>query len=135
MIIPSEGAYAGSVASHGPQASASLGVPDLDQAFVSANGNVRATLDPRNRGDDVILKLAELCDTARGRIPHINAGAKSHSKDITTTPIDQIKVEVIRQIWSVQDFERNFAHGAWSFARAEEKTLTVEADGGEAVEL
>lgn len=88
MIIPGERAYTGSVTSHGPQASASFCVPDLDEAFISANGNMGATLDPRNRGDNVILELAEFCDTARCRIPHEDAGAKSYSKDITTAPID-----------------------------------------------
>ncbi len=37
-----------------------VGIPDLDEAFIGADCDVGTSLDPGDRGDDVVLQVAEL---------------------------------------------------------------------------
>ena len=63
VIIPGQGAYAGSVTRHGTETPLLLSVPDLHKTFVGTDGNMSAALNPGDRCDDIILKIAELVDT------------------------------------------------------------------------
>ena len=58
VVVPGQGAYAGGVTCHGSEAAAFLCVPDLNEAFVCTYGDVGTALDPRDRGNDVVLEIA-----------------------------------------------------------------------------
>lgn len=74
VFVPGQGADAGGVAGHGAKAAGSLGVIDLHEAFVCADGEVGAPLDPGDRGDCVVvLEFAELVHAASGGVPHVDA--------------------------------------------------------------
>ena len=64
MIVPGQGAHSSRMARHGPETSASFRIPDLDQTFVGANRDMGPSLNPRDRSDNVVLKLAKLCYSA-----------------------------------------------------------------------
>ena len=74
VFVPGEGADAGGVASHGAEAAGFFSVVDLDEAFVGADGEVGASLDPGDGGDEVVVgEFAELVHAAGGGIPHVHA--------------------------------------------------------------
>ena len=58
VIIPGQGAHAGSVTRHGAETPLLFCVPDLDKAFISTDGNMSTALDPRHGCNNVILKVA-----------------------------------------------------------------------------
>ena len=55
VVVPGEGADARGVAGHGAEAAGFLGVVDLDEALVRADGEVGAALDPGDGGDEVAV--------------------------------------------------------------------------------
>ena len=62
------------MAGHGTEAAGLFSVIDLHKAFMSANGEMGAALDPGNGGDLVIVRqFAELVHAASSGIPHIHA--------------------------------------------------------------
>ena len=74
MFVPGQSAHAGRVTSHGAKTAGLFGIVDLYEAFVGADSEMRAPLDPGDRGDEVVVwKFAELVDAAGGRIPHVDA--------------------------------------------------------------
>lgn len=62
------------MAGHGAEAARFLCVIYLHEAFVGANREVGAALDPGDRGDLVVVRqFAELVHTASSGIPHVHA--------------------------------------------------------------
>ena len=95
VVVPGEGADPGGVARHGAEAALFVGVPDLDEAFVGADCDVRAALDPGDGCDDVVLEVAELVHFAGMGVPHVDAGAKADPQDVAAAPVDEVEVEVV----------------------------------------
>ena len=83
---------------------------------------------PRDRGDCIILELAQFRHPSRSGVPHVHTGAQSDTKYITTTPVNEIQIKVVSEIWSIEYFERDFADKSGCFARAEKKALAVKAN-------
>ena len=89
VIVPGECANASGVASHCSEAARLFSIVDLHEAFICADGNVGAALDPGNRCHQVVIRqFAEFGDFARGGVPHVDTGAKANAKDIRRTPVD-----------------------------------------------
>ena len=67
VFVPGEGTDAGSVTGHGAETAGLFRIVDLHEAFVGANGEVGAALDPGDRGDEVIVReFTELVNAAAG---------------------------------------------------------------------
>ena len=67
VVVPGKGANPSGVACHGAETAGFLCVIYLHEAFVRADCDMRASLDPRNGGDKVIVvEFAELGYFARG---------------------------------------------------------------------
>lgn len=58
--------------------------------------------------------------------PQVDAGAQPHAEHVQRRPVHQVEVEVVLELWSVQNFERNFGYFARGFPRRPQKFLTVE---------
>ena len=55
MVIPRQRAHSSCMSCHSSQATALFRVVDLYEAFVCTDSQVRTTLNPRHRGDEVIV--------------------------------------------------------------------------------
>ena len=84
------------MAGHGAESSYSFCIPDLDESFAGADCYVGTALDPGDAGDGVVGEFTEFVDFASLRVPHVYATSKSDAKHITTSPIHEIEVEVVR---------------------------------------
>lgn len=118
MVVPGEGADAGGVAGHGAETAGFLRIVDLHEAFVGADGDVAAALDPGYGGDEVVvLEFAEFGHFAAGGVPHVDTGAEADAEDVSGAPVDEVEVEVVGEFGGVEDFVGDFGDGAGLFAR------------------
>lgn len=63
---------------------------------------------------------------ARAGAPQVDAGAQPHAEHVQRRPVHQVEVEVVLELWSIQNFERNFGYFACGFPWRPQKFLTVE---------
>ena len=92
-------------------------------------------LNPADRRDRIVWKFTQFVDSARLGIPHVHAVAETDAQDVLVAPVDEVEVEVISEVWSIEDFVWNFADCALLFSRLEEHCLAAALDRREAVNL
>lgn len=85
-----------------------VGVPYLGVAAVGADCKMLAAVAPADAGDLIVLELAQLFDLGCTSTPYINCSIQPDGKHILSTPINQIKIEIILQLRSVKYLEWNF---------------------------
>lgn len=63
-----------------------------------------ATVAPANACDRVISwQLAQFFNLRRASAPYIHRSIQPHCKYIASAPVYQIKVEIVLQIWSIEN--------------------------------
>mmetsp|Transcript_63313 Transcript_63313/g.181645 ORF Transcript_63313/g.181645 Transcript_63313/m.181645 type:complete len:360 (+) Transcript_63313:650-1729(+) len=125
--VPRHGAYATSVPRHRPQLAALGGVPYLHLPFVGAHRQMSPSLRPTDRGDGILgPKVAELGHPAGASIPEVHTTAQADAQEVGRRPIDQVQVEVVLQLWRIQDLERDLGDFPGHLPRRVEELAVVE---------
>lgn len=57
--------------------------------------------------------------------PQVDTGAQSHTEHVQRRPVHQVEVEIVLELWSIQNFEGNFGYFACGFPWRPQKFLTV----------
>ena len=97
-IGPRYGAYPTIMSGQCPRHFALLSVPNLKISRLCSHSEGGPITGPLHTRDSIIgPNVAQLCHFAIRGIPHVNAGAKTHSEGVLGGPIHQIEVEIILQ--------------------------------------
>ena len=92
----------------GPDDLVRVHVPDFCGTVISADGHMVALVAPTDAGDGVlVLKLAEFRNLAGAGGPDVDGAVETNSDDILARPVDQIKVEVVGELWGVKYLVRS----------------------------
>lgn len=82
-------------------------VPDLHFGRACADGQERAVVDPRDRGDVVAVGRVELerelGDAAGAGIPQVDCLLQGDGHNVLARPLDQVQVKVWPHFWGVED--------------------------------
>ncbi len=93
------------------QAFASGGVPDLDVTLERADGEIVSFVYPAERGDLVMLaQIAQLGYLGRLCAPKVHTRPQPDAEDVGRAPVHKVEVEVVRQVWCVEDPVRCLGH-------------------------
>lgn len=68
--------------------------------------------------------VGEIAYLAGAGAPQVDAGAQSHAEYVQRGPVHQIEVEIVLELWSIQNFKRNFGYFARGFSWWPQKFLT-----------
>lgn len=69
--------------------------------------------------------MAAITYLAGAGAPQVDTGAQSHTQHVQRRPVHQVEVEIVLELRSIQDFERNFGYFACGFPWRPQKFLTV----------
>jgi len=78
------------------------------------------SLDPIDTSHSIIGQFAQLDNLPRAGVPHVHAVTQTNTKQVATSPIHEIKVEIIGKLGRIKHFVWHFANRTWLFARTEE---------------
>lgn len=61
--------------------------------------------------------------------PQVDAGPQAHAQQVSRRPVHQVEVEVILQLWGIQDLEGDLGDLAGRFPRRAQEFVTVDTGG------
>jgi hypothetical protein len=112
-----------------------LCIPDLYQALARADCEVGTPLNPAHTGDSIVLQLTELSNSARLGVPHVDGVSQTDTQDVAAAPVNQVQVEIVLQIWSIEDLERDLVDVAGLLSRCFKNALAFISNGRGTVEF
>ena len=135
--VPGQSADPGRVALQRVDLLVGRHVPDLDVPFVGAHGN-QVAADPVGPGHGshrvaVLREVAEPGDLAGAGAPQVDGRAEPDGEHVLRRPVDQVEVEVVLQLGSVQHLEGDLRDLAHRLPRRPQQLLALAAHRGEGV--
>lgn len=135
MVIPGQSAHTIGVANHGPEPSAMFCIPDLHETLACADCKMGTPLNPAHTGHSIVLQLTELGHSAGLGIPHVDGVCQADTQHVAAAPVYQVQVEIILQIGSIENLERNLIDVAGLLPRGFKDALGLIPNWGGTVEF
>lgn len=107
--IPWNGADPSEVASLAPDHLAVICIPYLSVSAIGSNGEMLTSIAPSHARYRVVSgEFAQFFDLRSASTPNVDRSVEADSKDVVCSPVHQIEVEVVLEVWCVKDFVRCF---------------------------
>lgn len=107
--VPWNGADPSEVASLASDHLAVIGVPDLSVSAIGTNSEMLTFIAPSYTRDRVVSgEFAQFFDLRSASTPNVDRSVEADSKDVVCSPVHQIQVEVVLEVWCVKYFVRCF---------------------------